>query len=71
MTEDELRKIITYQKINSTLAHWESFKVIFGDVAQYKDWEKRAKSMFGPIEHTYFDSTGEANNYFNKNKKFC
>lgn len=68
MTEDQVRSLLEYQKVNSVIANMEQFSLIFGDVAQYKDWEKRAKSLFSPIEQTYYDSDGKFNKWLNENK---
>lgn len=67
-TEDQIKDIIAYSVVNSNVAYMEQFKLLFGDVAQYKDWEKRAKSLFSPVEQMFFDETGEFNNWLNKNK---
>lgn len=68
LNEDLFTSLLEYQKINSILAGMESFKLFFGDPAQYKDWEKRAKSLFSPYEQVFYDKTGEFNNYLNSNK---
>lgn len=68
LSEAQLQSLVQYQKINTVLANMESFKVLFGDPAQYKDFEKRAKSLFGPVEQAYFDTTGAFNNWLNKEK---
>lgn len=67
-TKGQFESLVAYQKINSLLGHMEIFKLIFGDPAQYKDFDKRAKSFFSPVEQSYYDSTGEVNDWFNKNK---
>jgi hypothetical protein len=63
-----IRDVVMYAVVNTQLANFEQFKLIYGDVAQYKDWEKRAKSLFGPIEQAYYDRTGEFNTWLNENK---
>lgn len=68
MTESVFKSLLEYQKINSTLASMEMFKIAYGDPAQYKDWEKRAKSMFSPYEQTFYDETGRFNTYLNTEK---
>lgn len=64
----DMNNVVAYEVINSTIGYMEQFKILFGDVAQYKDWEKRAKSFFSPAEQTYYDKTGEFNNWLNENK---
>lgn len=68
MSAAQLGSLIQYQKINSVLGHMESFKIVFGDPAQYKDFEKRAKSLFGPAEQAFHDSTGMFNDWLNREK---
>lgn len=68
MSAAQLASLIQYQKINSVLGYMESFKIVFGDPAQYKDFEKRAKSLFGPAEQAFHDSTGMFNDWLNREK---
>lgn len=68
LTRDQLNSLAQYQKINTIIANIESFKILFGDPAQYKDFEKRAKSLFGPVEQSFVDSNNELNNWLNNNK---
>lgn len=67
-SQSQLRDVVAYGVVNSHIGNMEQFKLFFGDVAQYKDWEKRAKSMFGPVEQTVYDETGEFNDYLNREK---
>lgn len=71
MNQQQFRSLVEYQKLNSMIGHMELFKLFFGDPAQYKDFEKRAKSMLGPTEKMYYDSTGKFNNWLNINKNFA
>lgn len=64
-----LEDLLIFQKVNTMIASMESFQIIFGDPAQYKDWEKRAKSLFSPYEQTYYDAT--INNWLNDNKNYA
>jgi hypothetical protein len=68
MTPTQFKSLLEYQKINSLLGSMETFKIVFGDPAQYKDFEKRAKSLLGPTEQTFEDSTGEFNKWLNETK---
>ncbi len=68
MSDNQAKALVQYQKVNTIIANMESFQLVFGDPAQYKDWEKRAKSMFGPIEQVYHDSDGQLDNWLNENK---
>lgn len=68
MNVGQFQGLVEYQKINSIVGLMEQFKVFYGDPAQYKDWEKRAKSLFGPIEQTFYDESGEFNNWLTENK---
>lgn len=67
-TLSQIRDIVAYGYVNNQIGAMEQFKLIFGDVAQYKDWEKRAKSLFSPVEQTFYDSDGTYNNWLNKEK---
>lgn len=79
-TESQAMSLVKYQTINFQIGMMEQFKLLFGDVAQYKDWTKRAKGLFSPIEQTFYDDTavydengnelyeGDVNAWFNKNK---
>jgi hypothetical protein len=71
MNESQFNSLVEYQKINSIIGNMETFKMVFGDPAQYKDFEKRAKSLFGPIEQTYSDKNGELNDWLNENKNIA
>lgn len=68
LTREQLNSLAQYQKINTVLANMESFKILFGDPAQYKDFEKRAKSLFGPVEQSFVDNDGQFNTWLNENK---
>jgi hypothetical protein len=68
MVESQLDSFVQYQKINSMIGMMEQFKLIYGDPAQYKDWEKRAKSLFSPVEQPFYDSTGQFNKWLTNNK---
>lgn len=66
--ESDFNNIVAYQTINSMIGYMEQIKLLFGDIAQFKDWEKRAKSFFSPVEQMYFDKTGEFNKWLHENK---
>lgn len=68
MGKEQFMEFVAYQKVNSILGHMEQFKLLYGDPAQYKDFEKRAKSMLSPVEQSYIDSTGEFDTWLNANK---
>jgi len=79
-TKSQVLDLVKYQTVNFQIGMIEQFKLFFGDVAQYKDWTKRAKGLFSPIEQTFYDDTaiydedgneifeGEVNSWFNQNK---
>lgn len=73
-TKSQAINLVAYQTINFQIGMMEQFKLFFGDVVQYKDWTKRAKGLFSPIEQTFFDDTatdthvGDVNEWFNENK---
>lgn len=60
-TEQGIRDIVAYAVVNSHIGNMEMFKLFFGDVAQYEDWEKRVKSLFSPVEQAFYDESGEIN----------
>jgi hypothetical protein len=68
MSKAQLESLVAYQKINSILGHAETFKLVFGDPAQYKDFDKRAKSFFSPVEQSFYDENNELNTWLNKFK---
>lgn len=67
LNETQLNSLLEYQKINSIIGGIETFKIVFGDPAQFKAFEKRAKSFLGPYEDTFYENTGEFNNFLNHN----
>jgi len=79
-TKSQAMSLVKYQTINFQIGMIEQFKLLFGDVAQYKDWTKRAKGLFSHIEQTFYDDTavydkdgneiyeGDINSWLNKNK---
>ena len=70
-TESQIKNVVAYAVTNSYIANMEQFKLFFGDIAQYTDWDKRAKSFFSPIEQSYYDDSGVFNNWMNENKNFA
>lgn len=71
MSLTEVRDMLTYFTVNSHMANIEQFRLVYGDPAQYKDWEKRVKSLFGPVEQAYYDRTGVFNTWLNTNKNMA
>lgn len=67
-TESQLMDILGYVTVNSQIASMEQFKLFYGDPAQYKQFEKRVKSLFSPVEMVYYDETGTYNEFLNKDR---
>ena len=67
-SEAQVKNVVAYAVMNSHIASMEQFKLFYGDPAQYKQFEKRVKSLFSPVEMMFIDESGEHNNYLNENR---
>lgn len=62
----EVENLLAWNSVNFAIANIEIYKLFFGDPGQFKDAEKRIKSMLSPVEWSFYDTTGEYNSFWNE-----